>query len=82
MESNSFSIVPNNTLSYSVFVSSSPYYNKQIRPNYDNNEALKILNTLIEDQKKKGYKYPLISCLFLQFHKSGKNALEKTNYIP
>ena len=74
IESNSFSISPN----CSILISSSPFFSREIKPNFNNEEALKLLNTFIEDQKNRGYKYPLISCVFVQFYKSGKQVLEKS----
>lgn len=42
-----------------------------------NKSQLKIIYNLVEDNKKNGHKYSLISCLFLLFYKSGKDTLLK-----
>ena len=72
---NSIPFIP--VLSESITINRSPFYSKEIKVNYNNDEALKILNDIITKHKKQGYKYPFISCLFLQFYNSGKKILEK-----
>ena len=47
------------------------------KPPSTNEEELKKLETLIETQKSKGHKYPLLACVFSIFHSSGKNTLTK-----
>ena len=48
------------------------------KPPASNEEELKKLEKLVEEQKSRGHKYPLLSCVFLIFHTSGKNILTKT----
>jgi hypothetical protein len=43
-----------------------------------NEESLQKLETLVEEQKAKGHKYPLLACVFLLFRTSGKKTLTKT----
>ena len=42
-----------------------------------NTSQLKIIQNLVDDIKSKGHKYSLISCVFLQFYKTGKDTLLK-----
>ena len=48
------------------------------KPPATNEEELEKLNTLIELQKSKGHKYPLLACVFLLFRTAGKKTLTKS----
>ena len=43
-----------------------------------NMEQLQILKDMVEAQKNKGHKYPLLASIFLVFYYAGKNILTKT----
>ena len=47
-------------------------------PPASNEEELKKLEALVQEQKLKGHKYPLLAGVFLLFHTAGKNVLSKT----
>ena len=47
------------------------------KPPATNEEELEKLNSLIELQKSKGHKYPLLACVFLLFRTAGKKTLTK-----
>ena len=42
-----------------------------------NTSQLKIIQNLVDEIKSNGHKYSLISCVFLQFYKAGKDTLLK-----
>ena len=48
------------------------------KPRATNEEELEKLHSLIELQKSKGHKYPLLACVFLLFRTAGKKTLTKT----
>ena len=47
------------------------------KPPATNEEELEKLHSLIELQKSKGHKYPLLACVFLLFRTAGKKTLTK-----
>ena len=47
------------------------------KPPATNEEELEKLHSLIEQQKSKGHKYPLLACVFLLFRTAGKKTLTK-----
>ena len=38
----------------------------------DNESELRRIKNLVDGQRRKGHKYPLLACIFLQFFDAGK----------
>ena len=43
----------------------------------DNESELRRIKNLVDGQRRKGHKYPLLACVFLQFFDAGKSTLTK-----